>query len=341
MDDEIRGALAGMAGRGRDPDPRSVWDAATAAAQRRRRTRRVRTTIAGATAIALVCAAGVVAFRDNGVRSPRVGAVAPTTTNSRAGLPNDAIAFTRNLTIWVTRSSTAPTARPLTVHGCCSVSAWSPDHKLIAVNEDNQVTILRSDGTRVRRLVASTVFAPSWSPDGRQIAFSESSTGGSNGGPIQVVDVAGQRSPRTVGDVFAGNVAWSPDGTRIAFTSLDEPRHIDILALATGKVTRLTDGPGGEQWAVSWSAANGRIVFASTDGVYEIGADGRGLRRVARVSMSCCPATSPSWSPDGTTIVFATENSATFQQQIIVVDVATRRQRVLISGPEAGTAPAW
>jgi Tol biopolymer transport system component len=338
MDDELRRALTGLAHRGRDADPRSAWDAAIETAQRRRRARRVRTTIAGALALVLVGATGAITIAHRDTRSVRVVVVPPTT--EPAPLPaNELIAYTRDFRIWAVAASATSPPHAISTRGCCSVSAWNPNHTLIAVNDREQIAILRPDGTRVRTLDASTSFAPSWSPDGRRLAFAASPAGASNGGPIEIIDVDGHHAPRTVARVFAGRVAWSPDGTRIAFTALDEPLHINILTLATGTVTRLTQGPGTEQWDPAWSAANGRIAFASTAGVYEIRADGSGLRRVASSSRPCCNLNSPSWSPDGTKIVFGI--TVTGFQELVVADVASGKQIELTSGPSGGTSPAW
>jgi dipeptidyl aminopeptidase/acylaminoacyl peptidase len=287
----------------------------------------------------LAAAGGAFAIRDRGADGPNIATIGPRSTSTNPSPPADTIAFTRDYTIVAIRPSATSAPRPLTTSGCCSVSAWSPDHTLLAVNDHTDIAIVRADGTVVRRLDASTVFAPAWSPDGRQIAFSASPAGGSNGGPIRIVSTDGKHAARTVANVFAGRVAWSPDGTRIAFTSLDEPLHVDVLTLATGKVTRLTNGPGTEQWDPSWSAATGRIVFASTAGIYDVDGNGRGRHELVAAQRPCCNVASPSWSPDGTKVVY--DVAVTGSQELIVVDVATRKQIQLSSGADGGTSPAW
>jgi Tol biopolymer transport system component len=67
---------------------------------------------------------------------------------------------------------------------------------------------MRSDGSALRR-VASHADTPTWSPDGRRIAY----IGPHNG--MYVIDAAGRRAHRVAG--AASLPTWSPDGRLIAF----------------------------------------------------------------------------------------------------------------------------
>jgi hypothetical protein len=69
--------------------------------------------------------------------------------------------------------------------------------------------VLNADGSGKQRLANAGHSTPSWSPDGRKIAF------GSRSRKVRVVNADGRGQQR----LTTGNhPAWSPDGRRIAFT---------------------------------------------------------------------------------------------------------------------------
>ena len=72
---------------------------------------------------------------------------------------------------------------------------------------------MNADGTNRVRLttMGGGAFTPSWSPDGRRIAFS-------TGKDLYVIDVDGANLSALTNDwQFDRDPAWSPDGSRIAF----------------------------------------------------------------------------------------------------------------------------
>jgi len=108
-------------------------------------------------------------------------------------------------------------------------------------------------------------FEPTFSPDGRRLAFASRRSGeaveiwsasadGSN--PQQLTHGPGTRH---------GAPAWSPDGRRIAFEALRENGHWDIWLMDNdgGAPRRLTADPGDEQKA-TWSR-DGRWIYFSSD----------------------------------------------------------------------------
>lgn len=144
---------------------------------------------------------------------------------------------------------------------------YSPDGRSIVLSrfEDldgtrvQRIWIVDADGGNPRRLpVADRVatdweFDPTWSPDGRFVAFARRSPGGvrPDGGQSRVVivevatgAVTGQlRPPAEVADQEDTQPAWSPDGTTLSFTR--------------GLVT---DGPYGEiRYNHVWTARAGTL----------------------------------------------------------------------------------
>jgi dipeptidyl aminopeptidase/acylaminoacyl peptidase len=125
-----------------------------------------------------------------------------------------------------------------------------------------------------------------------------------NAGDIYMVTLDGSAPQRltTTGE-REEDPAVSPDGRTIAYTRVGEL----WLMNADGSGQRMLSGQYSHRPA--WSPDGRTIAFwgiraaHSGHGIYTIGADGSGLRRVTAAGDSRA-ATMPSYSPDGSTIVF-------------------------------------
>ena len=245
--------------------------------------------------------------------------------------------------------------------------SWSPDGKRIAftssskvigvhvvgvhpppvVDERPQIYVMDADGGNQRRL-SNEFFAewhPSWSPDGKRIAFTSTGRQNTAGGHwrIYVMDADGGNKRRlSNGAVDDWDPSWSPDGKRIAFVSSRDGRGHEIYVMdADGKnQQRLTDDLSRDT-DPSWSPDGERIAFVShKDGnldIYVMNADGKNQRRLTRNPF---PDTDPSWSPDGKRIVFVSTRDGNYEIYVMNADGARQVRRRTKDGSD-DTDPAW
>jgi TolB protein len=113
------------------------------------------------------------------------------------------------------------------------------------VGYGTDVYVANADGTGLRNLTKNAIdqYSPTWSPDGRSIAFVRHKFGESRR-QIYVVRATGGK-PRNVSRSTTSDdsPAWSPDGTRIAFARSSEglnPSELFIMAADGRNQRRLT-----------------------------------------------------------------------------------------------------
>jgi TolB protein len=150
-------------------------------------------------------------------------------------------------------------------------AAFSPDGRRLAYSlatGDNsaQIWVAKADGSDAKVITNTPFFinsSPSWSPDGKQLAF-VSNRGGTP--QIYIMGADGSNARRIT---FQGNYNqtpdWSPRGDLIAFTARDERAAFDLFAVNvdTGKVTRLTQDQGNNEEPSF--APNGRLIVFQSD----------------------------------------------------------------------------
>ena len=137
--------------------------------------------------------------------------------------------------------------------------------------------------------------SPSWSPDGRYIAF-VSDRG------IYVMGSDGSNL-RQLTDNLAWDVSptWSPDGRHIAFVSLrDGNREIYVMGSDGSNQRNLTNRSARDE-APTWSPDGRHIAFQRGGEIYVMGSDGSNPRNLTNHSAW---DEAPTWSPDGRHIAF-------------------------------------
>lgn len=263
------------------------------------------------------------------------------------------IAFTSdrtgNLDIYIVDTS-GENLSNLTDHPAADYSpTWSPAGDAIAfVSERDgnpEIYVIDLNTQVLRRLTehAATDLDPAWSPDGRTIAFaSNQAREHAADTDIYTMDVNGRKVTRLTSK--GGNnstPAWSPDSEWIAFRSThDGIGGIHIMTAEGEKQEAVTQvaamhpswAPNGEQLCIASADLDG--VAALT--LFLIDVDGENSQRLTDgVHVSG----EPSWSPDGRSIVYASEREG--HKGLYRISVAGGEPQPLIEAAGEDSLPAW
>jgi Tol biopolymer transport system component len=222
-------------------------------------------------------------------------------------------------------------ARTICSPGACGQGiadlTWSPDGRTLAFSHaglgseapagdrDGGIDVIDADGTAFRRLTScgpshcSPDLAPSWSPDGRAIAYNHGG-GLGHGQRIRVVDVR----TGTVHTIAACpqphclvgmRPVWSPDGSAIAFpafnTGSGNPGIVIVTVVGRARTMVSTCGGGAclDPGAIAFSPDGSALAFVrverSGDVVKGEGLDvvpmhGGAPQPLASGAATCCPA---------------------------------------------------
>lgn len=195
-----------------------------------------------------------------------------------------------------------------------------------------KLAIADSDGHNERIIYSSIhpVLSPSWSPDGRNIAYVAYQRGRPE---LYIQNVYTRRAKRVSSYQGLNNApAWSPDGEKLAMTlSKDGNPEIYIMDVKTGKLTRIT-----RNYAIDTEPAwfpNGKsLVFTSDRGggpqLYQVDIGFRGASgKVKRLTYEGSYNARASISPDGKKIAMVHRLEGNFH--IAVLDLKTEHFTVL------------
>jgi Tol biopolymer transport system component len=177
---------------------------------------------------------------------------------------------------------------------------------------------------------------PSWSPNGRSIAFVSDRTGHAS---IYVMRADGTHTRRlSPGRPPDSTPSWSPDGGRIVFSRAEEGL---VVMRADGRAARaLTHDSNSQDLYPAWSPDGTRIAFVRREGgigsaLFLIQPDGTGLCELTPFSST---VTEPAWSPDGTQIAYSGGNGSGFGIHVVGANGRGRRELT----PEAlDFHPSW
>jgi Tol biopolymer transport system component len=235
---------------------------------------------------------------------------------------------------------------------------WSPDGRRIAFSANPKgnfdIFVMDADGIGLTAVTDSPEdeLDVAWGPDGKAIFFSRSAAGPASRGESSTwtIDLASGRQSEAIPGFRRSNglADISPLSNSIAFTGKRLFGGWDVFLFdpRAGSVQALTKG--GDACRARFSPDGGRIAYVSSaaDGkgdVWVMNADGSGKTRITERSETYDYF--PSWSPDGTRIVFCSNARDKYADRgdwgLYIVDVRDHSVVRVLDTPGRDVFPDW
>ena len=223
-------------------------------------------------------------------------------------------------------------------------ATWSPDGTALAFHGNltslgPAIYTINSDGTGLKQLTnlineGDYNINPTWSPDGKRIAFVSERDGGRE---IYVMNTDGSLQTRlTKGLGNADSPAWSPDGSQIAFVSRRDGRDQIYLMKPDGSNQTKLINSDAFDGNPSWSPDSSSIAFDRGGEIFVVTFDGK-LRRV--YSSSTMAGFDPTWSPDGQSLAFT--GSGVMRTEIFSINLTSTKLTRITENTFDDQQPSW
>jgi dipeptidyl aminopeptidase/acylaminoacyl peptidase len=220
-----------------------------------------------------------------------------------------------------------------------SAQTLTPPH---AITDPKQVSSKPNAEVEPRSLTIEKLYMtrqigrPTWSPDGKQIAFISNMSGRNN---LWLVSAdGGFPSQLTISDQRQSSPTWSPDGKWIAYQSDydgDELWDIFMVSPKTGKVVNLTQTREIAEMDPTWSP-DGRylayLVKPKTSAAYEIDVYDMIMREIKHITTNTPQDrrnVNPIWSKDGKSIVYTQEQAKGADSNIFIAKIESAQSTLL------------
>jgi Tol biopolymer transport system component len=213
-----------------------------------------------------------------------------------------------------------------------------------------EIVVASGSGAHQRLLLHASdlqQYQPSWSRDGRHLAFVGLVHGDPTTAEILLSTPSGAVMRQLTHNMWEDDFpSWSPDGRRIAFYSSrpagtgiylmdSDGRHQELLAGTSAAVS----------WAPAWSPDGTRIAFvsgiASRAELFTIQPNGYGIKQLTHDALF---DTDPAWSPSGRRLAFARTLKGRTQIWVMNSDGSDQRRLTGGAGNQAwggATHPTW